>query len=194
MTLWEAISSPANFPNYDSRTGLGYGTQSGFHANRTYQSSYPYVEEDDVDYDEGDEVVDDQMSTKIQNKVGSMTVNDPFATRKSDPFYFVGGATPLNIGEAYGGPNRSKTSIVPRMSSGQKLYPKIQAVLGSGGTAINRVYKPIMSTKGTAYGFSKPSIPLDPSEDEVNDETVDKIREFTRMIQQQNAVKEARRR
>jgi hypothetical protein len=191
MKLWEAISSPANFPNYDARTGLGYGTQSGFHKNRQYQSSFPYIEEDDEEYD--GEVIDDEMSTKIQNKVGSRTVNDPLATRKSDPFYFVGAATPLNIGEAYGGPNRSKTSIVPNIPGG-KLYPQIQAVLGSGGTAINRVYKPIQGTNSTAQGFSKAPKPTEPSEDQLRDEATDHIRELTRMIVQYNNLKEFNRR
>lgn len=191
MKLWEAISSPANFPNYDTRTGLGYGTQSGFHKDRQYQSSYPYIEEDEELH--GDDVIDDEMSTKIQNKVGIRTVNDPLAIRKSDPFYFVGAATPLSIGEAYGGPNRSKTSIVPKIPGG-KLYPQIQAVLGSGGTNINRVYKPIMSTNSTPRGFSKPHEPVEPSEDQLRDEATEHIRELTRMIVQYNNLKEFNRR
>lgn len=192
MKLWEAISSPANFPNYDSRTGLGYGTQTGFHSQRQYQSSYPYIDEPE-DLDDGEEVIDDQMAVKVQNKVGSRRVNDPLATKKSDPFYFVGAATPLNIGEAYGGASRSKTSIVPRFQGG-KLYPQIQAVMGSGGTTLNRVYKPIMGTKSTPHGFSKSSIPIDPSEDQLRDEATEHIRELTRLIVQYNNVKESNRR
>jgi len=192
LTLWEAISSPANFPNYDSRTGLGYGTQSGFHASRKYQGTYPYIEPDDVDED-SEEVVDDEMSTMIQNKIGHRNVNDPLATRKSDPFYFVGAATPLNIGEAYGGANRSKTSIVPTIPQG-KIYPHIQAVLGSGGQAINRVYKPIQGTKSTARGYSKAPAPVEPSEDQLRDEATEHIRELTRLIVMNNSMKEANRR
>ena len=192
MKLWEAISSPANFPNYDARTGLGYGTQSGFHASREYQGTYPYIEPDDVDEDT-EEVVDDEMSTRIHNKVGHRNVNDPFATRKSDPFYFAGSATSFNMGEAYGGPNRSKTSIVPSITQG-KIYPHIQAVLGSGGQAINRVYKPIQGTKSTAQGYSKAPVPIDPSEDQLRDEATEHIRELTRLIVMNNSVKEANRR
>jgi hypothetical protein len=94
----------------------------------------------------------------------------------------------MNMGEAYGGPSRSKTSIVPLPN----LYPRIDAVVG-GGQAINRVYKPIQGTKATARGYSKAPEPMQPSDDELNDETISRVRELIRLIHLNNQMKESKR-
>ena len=87
-SLWEAIGGgPANFPNYDARTGLGYGTQSGFHAHRQYQGTYPYREPlSDNEEAANDEEHDANLDSKVSKSVFS-AVN--FGNNKTNYMLFV---------------------------------------------------------------------------------------------------------
>ena len=186
--LWEAISSPANFPNYDSRRGLGYAAPTGFHASRQYQGSYPYKEppeehEDltgDPDADESEEESDPSeigFAMKFRNKVSTVPAVDPYATKKSDPYYYYGSATPTGMfGEAVA-MNRSKGSISPKPT----LYKGKEAVAGDGyvGSSI-RPFQVIIHNRSTTHGYSKAPIPLETSPEEEEDETLEKLRKVIR--------------
>lgn len=198
ISLWEAIGSPANFPNYDSRTGLGYGTNSGFHSSRKYQGTYPYKEPvegqflssaDEDDQDDEDLDLDDedlQFSFAFRNKVSTNPPVDPYAVKKTDPYYYYGSATPTGMfGEAIG-MNRSKGSISPKPN----LYKNKQAVSGDGyvGASI-RPFQTIIHRSSTPHGYSKAPIPLD-SEVIEDDKTLLRLRELIRMYHKANLSRE----
>lgn len=197
--LWEAISSPANFPNYDARTGLGYGAKTGFHAQRSYQSSFPYRDADPNHEEvEGDEEDDEELiwdpeaeiaNRDFHNKIGVTPYRDPYSTRKTDPYYYYGSATPTGMFGESVGKNRTKGSISPIPN----LYKKKQAVSGGvyGGSSI-RVYKPILHTLGTKRGWSaapKEIEPVEPENLEDDNEAVEKIRELVRFYHTSNLYK-----
>lgn len=172
--LWEAIGGgPANFPNYDARTGLGYGTQSGFHAHRQYQGTFPYVtppSDDELEVDE--EERDDEFDSKVSKKLSVYIPTDDLATKKNDPFYFFGAATRFeSIGR-----NPTHTSMVP--------IPDLYKGRESGMVGSNnwQVTKPILRTKATPHGTAKSPILSEPSEDQMADPELSKLRELIKVI------------
>ena len=160
IKLWEALSSPANFPNYDARSDLGIGTlRARTHFNRMSQPTYPYIEEpseDEIDRDEAqdEEEVDPVSQAKFRNALGMVRSSDPYAARSVDNQYYTPSAsTPFHLsklGEAVGS-RSSRTNLVPN----QDLYKNKEAVVGNGGW--NAVQKPIQHTKGTKMGYSMAS-------------------------------------
>jgi hypothetical protein len=194
ITLWEAINSPANFPNYDSRTGLGYGTQSGFHNPRQSSSSYPYIEEDsfedeELDYDdENSDDIEDPPSYEFFNKIGSSPIPyDPYAQRKTDKSYYYGSNTPTGMfGEAIA-MNRSKGSISPKPD----LYKKKQAVSGDGyvGASI-RPFQTIIHNQSTTHGWSKSSYDAFDYFENEDDETIENIRKIVNFYHKMNLRRE----
>lgn len=157
-SLWEAIGGgPANFPNYDARTGLGYGTQSGYHDHRQYQGTYPYREPlSDNEEDANDEERDEDFDHKVIKKLSSYVASDPYAIKKSDPFYFFGAATRFESVER--GITGKSISPIPNLYAGRE----------SGMSSSNnwQYTKDILRTKATPHGTQRSSILLDPSEDQ----------------------------
>jgi hypothetical protein len=195
-SLWEAISSPANFPNYDAKTGDGYGTlKQTYHKNRQYQSSFPYKEPVESEFEqEGSEQEDFEIdAAKFKNKLGIVTPVDSYATRSTDNYYYVGAATRFDLaklGESIGN-RRSQSSMTPMPD----LYKNKQAVIG-GAHSWNSYQKTIQHTKGQKKGFSS-SIPVGVdaffnSEDEKNKENdaVSKIRQIVRAYHELNLKRE----
>lgn len=194
-TLLESIGSPANFPNYDSRSDLGLGKIDNFHHwPRSFNSSYPYkdpVAEIDEEYD--DEEYDDETSTKIRNMMGlDHSVSDFYLKRSTDNYYGTPTASMrfdmAKLGEAVV-QNRSAGSISPIPN----LYSKKSAVLG-GANSWNASVKPIQHTRGTKRGYaSAPPSLVDVffSEDEKNDENavVAKIRDIVNAYHELNQIK-----
>ena len=86
--------SEANNPNYDARTGLGYGTDGSRDLPRMSQGSWPYIEivKDDVDDEEEiDGERDLQTQVAIGNKAGQGHIRwDSYADRAADNRRFVG--------------------------------------------------------------------------------------------------------
>jgi len=180
-TLWEAIGGgPANFPNYDTRTGLGYGTQSGFHAQRQYQGTYPYREPlSDNEEEANEEERDAEFDSKVSKKLSSYVPSDPLATKKSDPFYYFGAATRIESFVR----NQTKGSMVP--------IPDLYKGRGSGMMATNtwQVTKPILNSKSSPHGTQFASIILDPSEEQEEDQTIQRLRKIIRTIFDENEIK-----
>jgi len=76
----------------DGRTDLGYGrTKAKFHKSRSAGSLYPYIELPDLD-----EYDDDDTEAAIKSKTPLIFKTDPFASKGTDKFYFVGGNTKLS--------------------------------------------------------------------------------------------------
>lgn len=181
ITLWEALSSPANFPNYDARTDLGIGSlRARTHFHRTSQSSYPYKESPEGEFEEGhnddvpeEEKVDPVTQAKFRNAVGSVRASDPYATRSTDNGYFTPSAsTPFHLsklGEAVG--TRSSRT---RMSPIPGLYKGKEAVLG-GSHNWNASVKPIQHSRGTKMGYSMASKLLGDEELSLDDEKSDEF-------------------
>ena len=183
-SLLEAIGGVANSPNYDARTGLGYATQSGFHNSRQSQSTYPYKEplsDNELEVDEEDR--DGEFDAKVSRKHSSYVPSDNLAFKKTDPFYFVGAATPLSAAESVAR-NPQKTSMVP--------IPDLYKNRDSGlmGTNTWQVTKPILNTRSTPYGTSRASILLPPSEEQQEDESISMLRSLIRTIFDSNLNRE----
>ena len=196
LTLWEALSSPANFPNYDANTGAGYGIlKPKHHFPRQSASTYPYkhpvddieIDDSELDNDEVDEPID---QAKFRNKIGSVQPSDNLSARSVDNQYFVGSATPLNMfGEAIGR-NSSRGSIVaiPNMYKGK------QATIG-GASGLNMVQKPIQHTFGTKKGISSALQSLvdvpQPWEENLfaDDDVVSKIRQIVNAYHDLNLLR-----
>jgi len=172
--IQEAIGGgPANFPNYDARTGLGYGTQSGFHDQRQYQDSYPYKEEpSEIEKEIDDEEIDDELDHKVSKKISAYVPTDNLAVKKTDPFYFFGAATRFESVAR----NQTRASMVP--------FPDLYDNRESGMMATNQWQntKNVLRTRGTPHGTQRSSILLDPSEDQNEDPTLIKLRELIRTI------------
>jgi hypothetical protein len=188
-SLWEAISSPANFPNYDARTGLGYGTQSGFHASREYPGTFPYLEpSEDLD-DVEDVEFEREDAEEFRNKLGGAPYKEPYSSRKTDPFYYYGSATPSGMfGEAVG-PNRTRGSISPLPG----LYKGKEAVSGGGyvGASV-RPFQVIIHNRSTPHGWNKSIHPIEePVSDEEDDtEPIDILRKVIRKYHIANMSRE----
>ena len=181
--------SPANFPNYDTRTGLGYGAPTGFHNSRQSAGTYPYREpvENEGEEDVDDEEFDIGDAAEFRNKLGGAPYKDPYASRKTDPFYYYGSATPTGMfGEAVA-MNRSRGSISPKPN----LYKGKEAVSGGGyvGASI-RPFQVIIHNRSTPHGWSKSTYPLDTQEEEDEDETLMKLRELIRGYHNANLSRE----
>lgn len=198
ISLWEAISSPANFPNYDARTGGGYGQlQQKYHGNRQFQSSYPYKEPSESEYEEDDvtqgEEFDIVDAAKFQNKLGSVFPTDDYAIRSTDNSYYAGAATRFDLsklGESVGN-RRSIGTMTPIPS----LYKNKQAVIG-GAHSWNSYQKTIQHTRGQKKGFSS-SLPtadqnISDWTDEKNDadDPVSKIKRIVRAYHELNLKRE----
>ena len=175
-TLWEAISSPANFPNYDARSDLGIGSlRAKTHFQRQSQSTYPYIEpsssENDIE-NEDDEDAEPIDKTKFMNKIGRVIPSDPYAVRSVDNQYYTPSAsTPFHLsklGEAIGS-RSSATNLSPIPD----LYSNKQATIG-GSNSWNAVHKQIQHSKGTKRGWSMAPVPIPDekfaSEQEKNDD------------------------
>ena len=84
----------ANNPNYDARTGLGYGTDGRRDLPRMGQSSWPYIEKVSCDVDDEDELEDEDdllQQVAIGNKMGQGHIRwDSYADRAADNRRFVG--------------------------------------------------------------------------------------------------------
>lgn len=199
-SLWEAISSPANFPNYDAKTGGGYGQlQKKFHGNRQSQSSYPYKDPPESEFeekiDDDSEVLDLDFAdaAKFQNKLGSVFPTDDYAIKSTDNFYYAGAATRFDLaklGESIGN-RRSPSTMVPVPN----LYKNKQAVIG-GAHSWNSYQKTIQHTRGQKKGFSS-SLPtadqnISDWSEEKNDEDdpVSKIKRIVRAYHELNLKRE----
>lgn len=197
-SLWEAISSPANFPNYDAKTGDGYGQlQPKYHKNRQFQSSYPYKEPPESEFEEeveGEETeFDFADAAKFKNKLGSVFPTDDYAIRSTDNFYYAGAATRFDLaklGESVG--NRRTPSTMTPIPN---LYKNKQAVIG-GAHSWNSYQKTIQHTRGQKKGFSSSLPTADQSisdwTDEKNDEDdpVSKIKRIVRAYHELNLKRE----
>jgi hypothetical protein len=155
LKLWEAISSPANFPNYDSRNDLGLGkTQSHFFFHRHGHDEFPYGPESEKnDDDETEEEEDLAFSAKVKNKIGSNTFSDPMSIRSVDNQYHTPNASSrfdmAKLGEAVGGMRSSRGSMSPMPN----MYKGKEAVLG-GAHSWNASHKDIQHTMGTKRGYA----------------------------------------
>lgn len=140
--------SEANNPNYDARTGLGYGTDGRRDLPRMSQGSWPYIEivRDDVDTEDFlDSEQDLQIQVAIGNKAGQGHIRwDSYADRAADNRRFVG--TDFRMHEQTTGRG---------MSPIPDLYKNKQGVLGVGadGPAI-RPAPARISLAGSKAGYS----------------------------------------
>ena len=140
--------SEANNPNYDARTGLGYGTDGRRDLPRMSQGSWPYIEivRDDVDTEDSlDSEQDLQTQVAIGNKAGQGHIRwDSYADRAADNRRFVG--TDFRMHEQTTGRG---------MSPIPDLYKNKQGVLGVGadGPAI-RPAPARISLAGSKAGYS----------------------------------------
>jgi hypothetical protein len=180
-SLWEAIGGgPANFPNYDARTGLGYGTQSGLHAHRQYQGTYPYREPLSPNEEEANaEEHDPELDSKVSKKLSAYVPSDPLATKKSDPFYYFGAATRLESLVR----NPTRGSMVP--------MPGLYKGRDSGVAASNpwQVTKNVLNSKSTPHGTQFASILPEPSEDQEEAPEIFRLRSLIRAIFDENESK-----
>jgi hypothetical protein len=190
-SLWEAIGGgPANLPNYDSRTGLGYGTQSGFHAQRQYQGTYPYKEPDQFadEDDAGEDDVDSDLTKKAQNKVGRGAGGSPdqFNQRRVDPFYFVGSATTMSGFSEAVARNSTKGSMSPLPG----LYKNREGSIG--GVYSSNPVSPATTAfnhYSTAHGYSKAPLPEDEFIEPEEDEAMQNLRSVIRAYHASNLLR-----
>ena len=145
-------SSPINrYQHYDARDDLGYGRlTTKFHAPRAFDQ-YPSAPVED---EEAEAAIDDETYSAVIHRLLGYSPSDPYAKYKTDPFYFVGGATKLGESTAKG--------MVPF----PRMYSSRQTV--SGGTAPRLPAGPTLGFRtrirptGTKRGFSQPPYPTAP--------------------------------
>ena len=143
----------ANNPNYDARTGLGYGTDGRRDMPRISQQAWPYVQEPECDVDDEEEIEsEDDLETyvAIGNKTGQGHIRwDSYADRAADNRRFVG--TDFRMYEQTTGRG---ISPIP------DLYKNKQGILGVGadGPAI-RPAPARISLSGSKAGYSS-ALPL----------------------------------
>ena len=143
----------ANNPNYDARTGLGYGTDGRRDMPRISQQAWPYVQEPECDVDDEEEIEsEDDLETyvAIGNKTGQGHIRwDSYADRAADNRRFVG--TDFRMYEQTTGRG---ISPIP------DLYKNKQGILGVGadGAAI-RPAPARISLSGSKAGYSS-ALPL----------------------------------
>ena len=185
----------ANNPNYDARTGLGYGTDGRRDLPRMSQGSWPYIEivKDDVDDEEqlADEE-DVQTQVAIGNKAGQGHIRwDSYADRAADNRRFVGADFRMH-----------EQTTGRSLSPMPNLYKNKEGVLGVGadGPAI-RPAPARISLAGSKAGWSsslpfhdlgtaEPAYTLEeiPSSDDM---TMSRLRRLIRAIRlQQDSAKD----
>lgn len=143
----------ANNPNYDARTGLGYGADGRRDLPRVSHQAWPYVQEPEYDVDDEDEIdCEDDLQTQVAigNKAGQGHIRwDSYADRAADNRRFVGADFRM-----YEQTTGRGMSPIPN------LYKNKQGVLGVGadGPAI-RPAPARISLSGSKAGYSS-SLPL----------------------------------
>lgn len=145
--------SEANNPNYDARTGLGYGADGRRDMARMSQQTWPYVQEPECDIDDEEEIeIESDLETQVAigNKAGQGHIRwDSYADRAADNRKFVGADF------------RMREQTTGRgMSPIPDLYKNKQGVLGVGadGSAI-RPAPARISLSGSKAGYSS-ALPL----------------------------------
>lgn len=181
--------SEANNPNYDARTGLGYGTDGRRDVPRSSQSSWPYIERPRYDVDDEDEIDDPEEQVAIANKSGQGHIPwDSYAKRAADKRRYVGADFWMHEQTTGRG-----ISPIP------DLYRNKQGVLGVGadGPAI-RPAPARISLSGSKAGYSsalplrdagsmEPAYTLDDIPDP-DDLTMTRLRRLIRAIHLQQSV------
>jgi hypothetical protein len=82
---------------HDDNKGSGYGlTKNVFHKPRRSNSSYPYIDEDQLDDNSANAFEDEETEKAINSKVLTVYKTDPLAYKSVDPFYFAAGNTKLS--------------------------------------------------------------------------------------------------
>jgi hypothetical protein len=145
----------ANNPNYDSRTGLGYGTDGGRFAPWKNATTFPYAKpplndiDDEEEYDDEDDV---ELQNAIANKSGSGHYPWDQWLRGVDRFSFAGAAT--NIGKMQEQTTGRSLSPIPN------LYKNKEGVLGVGADGPSIRPAPArVSLAGSKAGYSS-ALPL----------------------------------
>lgn len=143
----------ANNPNYDARTGLGYGTDGRRDMPRVSQQVWPYVQDPECDVDGEEEIEDeDDLRTQVAigNKAGQGHIRwDSYADRSADNRRFVG--TDFRMYEQTTGRG---------MSPIPNLYKNKQGVLGVGADGPSIRPAPArISLSGSKAGYSS-ALPL----------------------------------
>ena len=140
----------ANNPNYDARTGLGYGTDGGRFAPRKNAATFPYAEppandvDDEEEYDNKNDV---ETQIAIANKSGGGHAPWDQWLRGVDRFSFAGAAT--NIGQM--GEQITGRSLSPIPN----LYKNKEAALGTGADGPSIRPAPArISFAGSKAGYS----------------------------------------
>jgi hypothetical protein len=138
----------ANNPNYDARTGLGYGTDGRRDLPRMSQSSWPYIEivKDDVDDETNlDSEKDLETQVAVGNKAGQGHIRwDSYADRAIDNRKFVGPDFRMN-----------EQTTGKGMSPIPDLYKNKQGVLGVGADGPSIRPAPArISLAGSKAGYS----------------------------------------
>jgi len=143
----------ANNPNYDARTGLGYGTDGRRDLPRMSQGSWPYIEEPADDVDDED-ILDDEEDVQTQVAIGNKSgqghiPSDAYRKRAADNRRFVGADFWMH-----------EQTTGRSFSPMPYLYNGKQGVLGVGadGPAI-RPAPARISLSGSKAGYSS-SLPL----------------------------------
>jgi len=142
--------SEANNPNYDVRTGLGYGTDARRDLPRSRGAIWPYVEPPEHDVDDEPEIDDPETQVAIGNKAGQGHIRwDSYADRAADNRRFVGADFWMH-----------EQTTGRGMSPIPNLYKNKQGILGVGadGPAI-RPAPARISLAGSKAGYSS-SLPL----------------------------------
>jgi hypothetical protein len=143
----------ANNPNYDARTGLGYGTDGRRDLPRMSQQAWPYIQEPEYDVDDEDEIEheeDLQTQVAIGNKAGQGHMRwDSYADRSADNRRFVGADFWMH-----------EQTTGRSMSPMPNLYKNKQGVLGVGADGPSIRPAPArISLSGSKAGYSS-SFPL----------------------------------
>lgn len=145
--------SEANNPNYDARTGLGYGTDGRRDLPRMSQGSWPYIDivndsVDDEDSLDSEEDVETQVA--IGNKSGQGHVRwDSYADRAADNRRFVSADFRM-----------SEQTTGRSLSPMPNLYKDKQGVLGVGADGPSIRPAPArISLAGSKAGYSS-ALPL----------------------------------
>lgn len=142
--------SEANNPNYDSRTGLGYGTDARRDLPRSKGAMWPYVEDPESDVDDEDDIVDIETQVAIGNKAGQGHIRwDSYADRAADNRRYVGADFWMH-----------EQTTGRSMSPMPNLYKNKEGVLGVGADGPSIRPAPArISLSGSKAGYSS-SLPL----------------------------------
>jgi len=143
----------ANNPNYDARTGLGYGTDGRRDLPRSSQSTWPYIEDPTCDVDDEDEIESEEdllTQVALGNKAGQGHIRwDSYADRAADNRRFVGADFWVH-----------EQTTGRGMSPMPNLYKNKQGVLGVGADGPSIRPAPArISLAGSKAGYSS-ALPL----------------------------------